>query len=226
VSSRPVARTTEVRHLQLVRALLAALAAAMITFTADHSAGFGLAVFSGFTITTGLVMILSGWVVYTKGTRATAVGVGVVSAVAGLVTGVPAVRSITMFFVVVIGWAVVTGLIEGISGLRGMRRASASPDPRAARSDARDGLVVGAITLLLGLGLLLVPAQYALNYTITEAHRTFTLTGIAIAVGVFGGYAAVIAVYLGIAGFSPRRSTPAVESAPVAAAHPDSEDPA
>ena len=80
--------------------------------------------------------------------------------------------------------------------------------------------------VLLGLGLLLVPAQYALNYTITEAHRTFTLTGIAIAVGVFGGYAAVIAVYLGIAGFSPRRSTPVVEPAQVAAANPDSEDPA
>jgi hypothetical protein len=134
------------------------------------------------------------------------------------------VRTITMFFVIVIGWALITGLIEGISGWRGMRRAAASADPRTARSDARDGLVVGAVTVLLGLGLLLVPAQYALNYTITEAHQTFTLTGIAIAVGIFGGYAAIIAVYLGIAGFSPRRPAPAAADAAQVAAHPDSEE--
>jgi hypothetical protein len=68
-----------------------------------------------------------------------------------------------------------------------------------------------------------VPAQYTLNYFIAEAHRSFTLTGIAIAVGIFGGYAAVIAVYLGIAGLSPRRAAPVVDAAQVAA-HPDSEE--
>lgn len=213
--SRPVVRTYEVRHLQLVRALLAALAAAMITFSADHSAGFGLSVFSGFTITTGFVMLLAAWLVYPKGSRATAVGLGVVSVVAGMITGIPPWRSITMFFVVVIGWAIIAGLIEGISGWRRMRRAARGS---SARSDARDGLVVGVVTVLLGLGLLLVPAQYALTYTITGAPHPFTLTGIAIAVGVFGGYAAIIAVYLGIAGFSPRRPEP------VAAGATDSEE--
>ena len=57
-----------------------------------------------------------------------------------------------------------------------------------------------------GLGLLLVPTQYALQYTIDEADATFTLTGIIIGVGIFGAYAAIIAVYLAIAGFSPRRA--------------------
>jgi hypothetical protein len=222
VPSRPAARPLEVRHLQLIRALLAAVAAIMITFSADHGAAYGLSVFSGYVVTLGLVLLFGAWLVYRKGARAAVLAAGILSLIAGMVTGVPIYRSITMFFVVVIAWALLTGLIEGISGLRGMRRARAAGD-RNARSDARDGLVVGAITVLLGLGLLLVPAQYTLNYFIAEAHRGFTLTGIAIAVGIFGGYAAVIAVYLGIAGLSPRRPTPVVEAAPVAT-HPDSEE--
>ena len=222
MSSRPAARTLEVRHLQLIRALLAAVAAIMITFSADHGAGYGLSVFSGYAVTLGLVLLLGAWMVYRKGARAAILSIGVLSLVAGMVTGVPVYRSIGMFFIVVIAWALLTGLIEGISGLRGMRRAGAAGD-RVARSDARDGLVVGAITVLLGLGLLLVPAQYTLNYAIAEAHRSFTLTGIAIAVGIFGGYAAVIAVYLGIAGLSPRRTTPVVDRAQVPA-RPDSEE--
>ena len=63
-------------------------------------------------------------------------------------------------------------------------------------------------TVALGLVLLLVPTQYALEYTIEDADATFTLTGIIIGVGIFGAYAAIIAVYLAIAGFSPRRSAP------------------
>ena len=46
------ARTFEVRHVQLGRALFAAVAAIMITFSADHSAEVGLAVFSGWAIAT------------------------------------------------------------------------------------------------------------------------------------------------------------------------------
>ncbi len=54
------------------------------------------------------------------------------------------------------------------------------------------------------MALLFVQPAYALDYTIEEARQTFTLTGVTIGVGIFGGYAAIIAVYLGIAGFSPR----------------------
>ena len=67
---------------------------------------------------------------------------------------------------------------------------------------------------MFGLGLLLVPTQYALRYTIEDANATFTLTGIIIGVGIFGAYAAIVAVYLGIAGFSPRRGAPITTQAP------------
>ena len=64
----------------------------------------------------------------------------------------------------------------------------------------------------LAVGLLLVNPTYSLQYV-----GDLTLTGIVIGVGVFGGYAAVIAVFLGIAGFSPRH-TPVVTEAPASSA--------
>jgi hypothetical protein len=119
-----------------------------------------------------------------------------------MLAGIVVWRSTTFFFSVVISWALVTGLIEAIWALRERR----SP---ALRPEARDSLVVGVFTVLLGLGLLLVPAQYALTYRIDDVDAEFTLTGITIAVGIFGGYAAIIAVFLGIAGFSPTRGVTA-----------------
>lgn len=190
------ARTFEVRHLQLARALFAAIAAIMITFSADHSAPVGLAIFSGYAIATGLVLFAAAWLVYRSGARAVPVLLGVVSVVAGMVTGIPPLRTTALFFVVVIAWAAISGLIELLGGLR----ARQTGDPAA-----RDGILIGAITLALALGLLLVNPAYSLEYAITGAGE-FTLTGITIGVGVFGGYAAVVAVFLGIAGFSPRRT--------------------
>ena len=80
---------------------------------------------------------------------------------------------------------------------------------------------------LLGVVLLFVQPAYALDYTIEEAHQTFTLTGITIGVGLFGGYAAIVAVYLGIAGFSPRPADPEdAPSAPIAPATAEAATPA
>jgi len=59
-----------------------------------------------------------------------------------------------------------------------------------------------------------VPTTYALRYTIEDANATFTLTGIIIGVGVFGAYAAIVAVYLGIAGLSPRKAATVLSAPP------------
>lgn len=192
-------RTLEVRHLQLARAFFAALAAVMITFSPDHSAAVGLAVFSGFAIATGLAWFAAVWLVFPKGERAAAVLLGILALLAGMATGMPGLRTDTMFFVVVIAWAVLSGVVEMVAGLRARRM------PHLPRSQSRDAIFVGALSILFGIGLLAVPVQYALTYTIEEAGQTFTLTGITIAVGIFGGYAAIVAVYLGIAAFSPRQ---------------------
>jgi hypothetical protein len=242
VTSASSARTLEVRHLQIARAAFAAIAAVMVTFSPDHSAVVGMAVFSGFATTTGLVLLAAVWVVYPTGRRWPAALLGTTAVVAGMIGGIGSLRTITGFFVTVIAWAVVSGLIEALAGWRELRLAKRT-EPRVRReiapgvadprpfaepgpvSESRDGVVIGIITLLLAVGLLLVPTQYVLNYTIDEAPEPFTLTGITIGVGIFGAYAAIVAVYLAIAGFSPRTSVPVTTEvhAPVPA---DQKDPA
>jgi hypothetical protein len=206
VTTAPATRSFEVRHVQLARAAFAAIAAIMVTFSPDHSAAVGLSIFSGFALASGLVLLAAGWFVYTVDTRWPSVVLGTLSVIAGLAGGIAQLRSVTMFFVIVISWALVTGLVETIAGARGLRAARGRPRTDAARTESRDALTVGLLTIALGLGLLLVPTQYALPYTVEDADATFTLTGIIIGVGVFGAYAAIVAVYLAIAGFSPRRA--------------------
>ncbi|MFJ6651824.1 acyl-CoA synthetase [Microbacterium sp. NPDC091313] len=190
-------RAFEVRHLQLARALFAALAAVMVTFSPDHSAEVGLAVFSGFAIATGLVFLLAAWLAYPSGQRGVPILLGALTMIAGMIAGIGPWRSTAMFFAVVISWAALTGLAELIGGLRARRRTDAV-------EPARDAITMGAITLVLALGTAFVPGGYVLNYYV-EGAGELSLTGIVIAVGVFGGYAAIAAVFLGIAGFSPRR---------------------
>lgn len=213
--------------MQLARAVFAAIAAIMITFSSDHSAAVGMAVFSGFAIATALVWLVAVWLVYPRGLRWPAATLGGLTLVAGMAGGVAPTRTTTGFFVTVIAWALVTGVIEVVAGWRSLRPERARrqiapgvddvrPAPRRApRGESRDAVVVGAITVLLGLAMLFVAPDFSLDYTIEEA-GTFTLTGITIAVGVFGGYAAIVAVYLGIAGFSPRPA-PVADSAAASA---------
>lgn len=224
MTSASSARAFTVRHVQLARAAFAAIAAVMVTFSSDHSAVVGLSVFSGFAIATGLVHLLSSWLVYPAGLRWPSVLLGIVTLIAGMVGGLGPLRTITGFFAIVIAWALVSGAIEAISGILAVRTprvkagqvapwTDGSAPTVMPRSDARDAIVVGVISVVLGLALLVIQPAYALDYTIDDANRTYTLTGIIIAVGVFGGYASVLAVYLGIAGFSPGRPQLTAETA-------------
>jgi uncharacterized membrane protein HdeD (DUF308 family) len=190
------ARAFTVRHVQLLRALFAAAAALMITFSPDHSAAVGLSVFSGFVFVTAFVLLLAVWLVLPAGSRWPYVILGLLGFVAGMITGIPDWRTDDLFFIVVISWALVTGAVELLAGLRARR----SGDPVA-----RDSIIVGAFGILLGILLLLIPAGFTHQYTIDEA-GTFELTGIILGVGMFGGYAALVAVFLGIAGLTPRKA--------------------
>ena len=214
-------RTFDVRHVQLARAAFAAIAALMITFSSDHSAAVGSAVFSGFAIATAFVLLLAAWLVYPAGRRWPSIALGVVTIVAGMATGLFPFRTVTGFFVTVIAWALVSGIVELVAGWRGLKprteRREIAPGvadarpvaPVGPRSESRDAIVVGALTMLLGIALLCVQPAYSLTYRLDEAGVTGTLTGITIGVGLFGGYAAIVAVYLGIAGFLPRAAAPA-----------------
>lgn len=190
------ARTFSVRHVQLLRALFAATAALMITFSADHSAAVGLSVFSGFALVSGFVLLLSVWLVFPAGSRWPAVVLGILGVAAGMASGIPAWRTEDFFFVVVSAWALIAGLVELLAGLRARR----AGDPTA-----RDAITVGAFGILLAVLLLAIPAGFTHEYTITDA-GTYELTGIILGVGMFGGYAALVAVFLGIAGLTPRKT--------------------
>lgn len=203
------ARAFTARHVQLLRALFAAAAAVMITFSPDHSAAVGLAVFSGFVLTTALVMIVAAWLVFPAGQRWPSVVLALLGFVAGMAAGVPAWRTDDVFFVVVIAWAAATGTVELVVGLRARRAA----DPTA-----RDSIALGGFGLLLAVLLLAIPAGFVQPYAIDGAGE-FELTGIILGVGMFGGYAAIVAVFLGIAGLTPQRAD-AVATAPASGNDP------
>ncbi|KJQ52854.1 hypothetical protein [Microbacterium sp. SA39] len=190
------ARAFTMRHVQLLRALFAAIAALMITFSSDHSSPVGLSVFSGFVFVTALVQVLAAWLVLPEGSRWSYVLLAALGVIAGMATGIPAWRSDDLFFVVVSAWALLSGGIELLAGFRARRTA----DPLA-----RDAVTVGAFGILLGIVLLLIPAGFIQEYTIDKA-GTFLLSGIILGVGMFGGYAAIVAVFLGIAGLTPKRA--------------------
>ncbi|MCE0510712.1 MULTISPECIES: acyl-CoA synthetase [Microbacterium] len=189
------ARAFTMRHVQLLRALFAAVAALMITFSSDHSAPVGLSVFSGFVFVTALIQLLAAWLVLPAGSRWPYILLGVLGTLAGAVSGIPAWRSDDLFFIVVSTWAILSGGIELLAGIRSRRNA----DPLS-----RDAITVGALGVLLGIVLLLIPAGFVQEYTIEKA-GTFVLSGIILGVGMFGGYAAILAVFLGIAGLTPKR---------------------
>lgn len=203
------ARAFTVRHVQLLRALFAAAAAVMITFSPDHSAAIGLSVFSGFVMTTALVMLVAVWMVYPAGQRWPAVVLAILGFAAGMTAGVPAWRTDDMFFIVVIAWSVGTGIVELVVGLRARR---------AGDETAKDSITLGAFGLLLAVLLLAIPAGFVQPYAIDGAGE-FELTGIILGVGMFGGYAAIVAVFLGIAGLTPKRAD-AVAAAPASDTSP------
>ncbi|MCM3778762.1 acyl-CoA synthetase [Microbacterium hydrocarbonoxydans] len=204
------ARAFTPRHVQLLRALFAAAAAVMITFSPDHSAAVGLSVFSGFVLTSSLIMLLAVWLVFPTGQRWSWVVLALLGLAAGMTAGVPAWRTEDLFFVVVIVWALTTGVVELIVGLRARR---------AGDTTARDSIAVGAFGILLAVLLLTIPAGFVQPYAIQGAGE-FELTGIILGVGMFGGYAAIVAVFLGIAGLTPNRAeSPAAASAPAPVEH-------
>jgi uncharacterized membrane protein HdeD (DUF308 family) len=199
------------RHVQLLRALFAAVAAVMITFSSDHSAPVGLSVFSGFVFVTALVQILAAWLVLPAGSRWPYVVLAALGIVAGMTSGIPIWRSDDLFFIVVTGWAIITGGVELLAGIRARRM----NDPLA-----RDAITVGALGILLGILLLFIPAGFVQEYTIAEA-GTFVLSGIILGVGMFGGYAAIVAVFLGIAGLTPRTADAVGDGASADAVDPE-----
>ncbi len=184
----------------VVRALPAAVLGLVITFVSDHSAGFGLVSFGLFAVVSGVLLAGMSWVrLADSGARSFLVAQGAVTAVAGVLALVFHDGSISVFFLIVTAFALITGFFELYSGLHTRRRFVASSD----------WLVGGFITVAAGVALLLVPP--GLHQSVRTAEGTTgVLDASIVAVGILGAYGAILAIYLFIAGFSAKWGTQSV----------------
>lgn len=173
----------------VVRGVLALAATVAITFSQDHSAEVGLWVFGFWAVLSSLAYgIIAVPNTLDRGIRS----LWLVAAVATALAGVLAlfVDASSSFFIYLVSvWAAITAIVEIFAGLRARGRTLV----------ARDWTVTGVFTAILAIVFALMPLD-----TVT-------------AVGLLGGYLAVIGVYLLIGGFSLKWAAPA----PRADAAPD-----
>lgn len=159
----------------IARAIIALVAGVVITFNAKHSPQLGFVVLGVFVIVTGIVVAVLSWRMLADSVvRSLFVVLGAI----GLLTGILALSLQTsglgMYLYLVSVWAALTGFIELYCGIRS----------RSKGGPSRDWITAGVLTAVLALVFLLIPADAVL------------------AVGLFGAYAVVLGVYLGIGGFS------------------------
>jgi uncharacterized membrane protein HdeD (DUF308 family) len=194
------------------RAGLALVLGLAITFTSGHTAEFGLVAFGVFALLWG-ALLLVGWV----GPRAAAEGrtafraAGIVSLVAGLAALLVPGGGIAYLVWVLSGWAIVTGALELVTGLRARGRVAG----------AGDWIVVGALTVVLGVLALVIPPDIADSFRGDKGVEGL-LTSPIIIVGMLGAWAVIAGVLQAIAAASPRLATrvasPATEPAPASGA--------
>jgi len=185
VAKAPAAATADARLTErpgarywmtpVLRAVLALVPAAVITFTPDHAAQFGLLVFGAFALLSGLLVAGLGWRTLADPRDRTLFAVqGAVGIIAGTLALALNGGGLGFFLYLVSVWAAVTGFVELYCGVR-VRGRSAS---------ARDWMLVGGFTAALALAFLLLPPNAV------------------VAVGLFGAYLVILGVYLVIAGLS------------------------
>jgi uncharacterized membrane protein HdeD (DUF308 family) len=188
--------------LPALRAVVALAAGFTITFTAAHSATFGLVAFGLFGVVAGAV-VLAG----SLGSRADRASrglfltQGIVTVLAGIAALALPAAGVHYLVFVVSAWAIVTGALELVSGIRARRRLPV----------ARDWIILGGLTLALAIAFLVVPPDY--NQTLGGIEQVKgQLTASVVLVGMFGAWAIVSGVLLGIAAVSARGARELVAS--------------
>ena len=177
----------------LARAIPALVLGLVITFNPDHSAAFGLVAFGVYALVTGAIVVaaaLRGLV--DASARAPFVIQGVVTVLAGIAALVLPSGGTPYLVWVLSAWAIVAGALELVNGIRHRRRTPA----------ARDWMLTGALTVALGIAVLLVPPGLETSFTVDDVQRV--LTAAVVVVGILGAWAIIVGVQLGIAAVSLR----------------------
>jgi uncharacterized membrane protein HdeD (DUF308 family) len=177
------------------RAFLALALGLVITFTAGHTAAFGLLAFGVFAVLSGLLLGAGSFGPRAEPISRTAFRAqAVVSVAAGIAALVQPGGGIGYLVWILSGWAIVTGALELVSGIRARRRVVAWTD----------WIAVGGLTVLLGAIVLVIPPDIADRFTGDKGVEGL-LTSPIIVVGLLGGWAIVTGVLLAIAAASPRQ---------------------
>lgn len=193
--------------LQLVRAVVFGVAGAWITFSADHSAQLGLIAAGGTALVVGVAQLALVPTGTDRGRIRRILQVqGAVSAAAGIVAVVllalPGdVDAGTLLLVVGI-WVAAFALTELWAGLVAGRGTPL----------AKDFVIVGALSAIVAVVYAFLPADLVQTGT-GQSGVAEPLTSSIIAVGVFGAYAAVVAVYLAIGALSLKWQTSSAQNA-------------
>jgi len=190
-SSAP-ARTLGERYwvLLIVRAIPAAILALVITFSQDHSAALGHLGLGAFAIISGLILVLG--IRMLGGLPRTLFLVqGLVSVVGGIIALATLDAGLPVLLFLVSALFGATGVLELVTGLRSRRVLSVG----------RDWIAVGGASMLFAIAVLFIPVDYSQAITIPDKVVP-NLTATTILVGALGAYAAIVAVYLVIAGLS------------------------
>lgn len=175
----------------VARAVPALLLAIVVTFSADHSAILGLATFGAFALATGA--IIGGFALRMPG--GTVRTMSIVQAAIAMLTGLAALLRMSgglpLLILLVSVFAALTGFLELYLGWRG----------RGRDRSARDWTFVGALTIVLAIAVLLVPADFSQVFTGPDDVER-ELTASVIVVGLVGAYWVIVGLYLVIAGLS------------------------
>lgn len=179
-------------YLPVARAAPALALAAVVTFTADHSAGLGLLLFGFFALAAGAVITIFAVRSPRRAvTRSIQIAQGFITTAAGVVAlSIPGAGLPFLVFLVT-AFAALTGFLELYVGLR----------ERGKDASARDWAFVGGLTALLAVIVLLVPPGFS-QPVVADEVVVGQLTASVIVVGVLGAYWAILGVYLVIAGLS------------------------
>ena len=179
-----------------LRAIVALIVGFAITFTPAHSATFGLVAFGLFAVVEGAIVGAGALGDRSeRRSRGLFVVQGILTVIAGIAALVLPEGGVHYFVWVVSAWAVVTGALELVSGIRARGRVGSG----------RDWMILGGLTLVLAIGFLVVPPDYSQTLGGIEQIKG-ELTASVVLVGMFGAWAIVAGVLLGIAAVSARPS--------------------
>ena len=184
--------------LTAARAVLVLVLGLAITFTGGHSAAFGLVAFGLFGVVGGIALLGGALLALHRPVRGSFLVQAVVTLAAGvaaLVVGATATASGDVIALVglVSAFGILTGALELVAGLR------------ARRSDrsARDWILTGALTVLLGVVFLVVPPGYSQSLGGIE-RISGTLTASVVLVGLLGAWGIIVGVLQAISAVSLR----------------------